>query len=1192
MAILSLPLSFNNSFWTQDYRRGLEVLYRKLEQGVAENQEIIDFIRARSAAEAHLADTLINNLTSRRGTPYTFPSKTASPHWTPGTGFNADDGASLLLAFRGLQAESTAQGQAHRSIAKELIILVADPFEEWSEGYKARTRIRQSKTIMIGTWLKDYEQAREDVAKLKQQYILKMRRADDAEDESVPPSNHCDLCSSSSSVKFAPLDSSTDKYTSSPRIRPLDGRKPLQRSATVSERISASLKQFQKKSADALAAATTPSISHDLSIADDGKSPSKVDKGKGKEQVNDDMPQGFSLPPISPPDDNTPSVPPKPLPRILLAGLSFPPSSISQLLTRAAAELPLRPVKFPLLGEYQDAFTGEEFVTWLKDNVEGFGGNLDHAEEAARTLTEAENVLRRLGELGNQFESSDEAFYQFRSRAFNLDGKEEATSLRPDIAKRTGAFVNLVSKALAANANGEPTHVRARQDAEEADRNYRIAVRKFDRQRLRLEEKVEETLKVLQHWESERLQAIKTVLLQFQGTLANLPKAVYPSIERQATLIAAYQPESDLTALIERYRTGPFRPDPQISESFAHEESDVVFGIDLRKWAEGGWFTLTSGEEKKDIIPLVVTALLNGLDEAYPKMPNDDEKRKTWIYEVPLLAVHYLREALNAIPPDQPIPAELLTKYDAPVLASTLKLWALELDPPLALYEGWDEFRKLYPSVGASSTVTDGQVLEAERLKNVASALQKLPRAHLYVLDAIVKHLKSLMDITLVKESNEVFITKLALSFGRTILRPKQETELSIQDRHPTLLFIDLLKHYDTLLPPTISRKKRESERKVPIRKRTAPIDLRVSRSRISIGADVKQLLAAQQAAAQGVKSPPLPPPPLPQDLQSDASQSVPSPISSADYETPRPSPPANQSQTLPPSLQNQKTPPPPPAQHQSLASGLTLSQLPGSGTDDLSSRLHFKESSNEDTEEEGEEEETEEEEEEEEESEEEEEEEEEPKIPISLPSQLAIQPQSLAPHSRTLPLPPQAVTSITPPTPQKRSNASLDGRGSPASNSTPPNEDIVLGTGKVTISRHGSGQTGQSPGIRGPRFARGGRGGSNVQSMISSINRTSMSGSPSPQIPPTPNKRVSGSPVIRSSGVSGRNPGMFSRRTMASDAEDEVIRQKKEINRQLMILADGFNQEKEKMIYATSRLKDRQRTQSLSFVAAVNGSW
>lgn len=32
MAVLSLPLTFTNSFWTQDYRKGLEVLYGKLEQ--------------------------------------------------------------------------------------------------------------------------------------------------------------------------------------------------------------------------------------------------------------------------------------------------------------------------------------------------------------------------------------------------------------------------------------------------------------------------------------------------------------------------------------------------------------------------------------------------------------------------------------------------------------------------------------------------------------------------------------------------------------------------------------------------------------------------------------------------------------------------------------------------------------------------------------------------------------------------------------------------------------------------------------------------------------------------------------------------------------------------------------------------------------------------------------------------------
>ena len=49
----------------------------------------------------------------------------------------------------------------------------------------------------------------------------------------------------------------------------------------------------------------------------------------------------------------------------------------------------------------------------------------------------------------------------------------------------------------------------------------------------------------------------------------------------------------------------------------------MVFGIDLRKWAEGGWSALTSGEEKKDLVPPVLTALLDALEVAYLKLPND-----------------------------------------------------------------------------------------------------------------------------------------------------------------------------------------------------------------------------------------------------------------------------------------------------------------------------------------------------------------------------------------------------------------------------------------------------------------------------------------------------------------------------------------------------------------------------------------
>jgi hypothetical protein len=151
---------------------------------------------------------------------------------------------------------------------------------------------------------------------------------------------------------------------------------------------------------------------------------------------------------------------------------------------------------------------------------------------------------------------------------------------------------------------------------------------------------------------------------------------------------------------MERYRTGSFRPEPQVYESVTHDESDVVFGIDLRRWAEGSWSTISSPEDtgKKDLIPPVITALLSGLDVAYAKLPNDTEKRKSWIYEVPLPAVHHLREALNAVPSEQPIPKDIFDQYDAPVIAGVVKLWALELDPPLALYEGWEDFRKLYPT--------------------------------------------------------------------------------------------------------------------------------------------------------------------------------------------------------------------------------------------------------------------------------------------------------------------------------------------------------------------------------------------------------------------------------------------------------------------------------------------------------------
>ena len=98
------------------------------------------------------------------------------------TGFSADDGATLLMAFRGIQAETAQQGDVHKSIARELQHLVADPFEEWAKSYHVRhghfrtficpsthrlpqERLLASRSTIIDGHIKNYERAQAEVRK-------------------------------------------------------------------------------------------------------------------------------------------------------------------------------------------------------------------------------------------------------------------------------------------------------------------------------------------------------------------------------------------------------------------------------------------------------------------------------------------------------------------------------------------------------------------------------------------------------------------------------------------------------------------------------------------------------------------------------------------------------------------------------------------------------------------------------------------------------------------------------------------------------------------------------------------------------------------------------------------------------------------------------------------------------------------
>lgn len=523
------------------------------------------------------------------------------------------------MAFRGLQAESANQGQAHATVAKELIQLVAEPFEQWADQYKHR--LIQSKETVVDGHLRAFEYAQANLGKLKHEYHEKVRKADEALDDAR--------------LVGAPNSAKQDHYTTSPRMRPVDAprepRTPPLRSTSVSERIANRLRDLQKRSAGALAAAAASSENEtvfDTPASPDSVTSEKPDKGKGKE-IEAPEPQ-ISSSPIAASPDSTPAVPKPPAsplqiptsPVSLGSGTTLPAQAVASLLSRAASELRLRPVRFPLLGEYPDCFNGEEFADWMLANVASFQGEWEHADEACRNLVEKEGLLRRVGELGNAWEPAHDAWYQFRPKAFDLGrpSSQSEISVSPIAAaasSRITGFASLVSKAIAQSS--EPSHVRATVEADSADAAYKLAARRLDRQRLGLEERIEETLKVLQRWELERLSAVKTCLLQFQGTLSNLPSALAPALERSSTLLAAFQPQSDLNALIERYRTGPFRPRPILYESVVHDERDVLFGGDLRKWSEamsGAWSgqvqALNAGSEiaKKDVIPIPLVSFL------------------------------------------------------------------------------------------------------------------------------------------------------------------------------------------------------------------------------------------------------------------------------------------------------------------------------------------------------------------------------------------------------------------------------------------------------------------------------------------------------------------------------------------------------------------------------------------------------
>lgn len=418
----------------------------------------------------------------------------------------------------------------------------------------------------------------------------------------------------------------------------------------------------------------------------------------------------------------------------------------------------------------------------------------------------------------------------------------------------------------------EPRHLRLRREAEVAEEAYRESVKLLDSLRTTAEQVLFHEYRFAQKWEMDRVTAVQRVLSAFRH-------AVGSGVDEQ---VRDFTPRAHLEQLIAAHRTGPFRPVSTVFKPYYYDDSKTVagvsaagFGMDLLSAAKGAALaaqashpgsTSSAATSAMPTLPPVLHELLAALQRCYAertrwlppsgKATEDDirgEKRRIWLYEVPLGTVHQLRRQLidhydaraSSAAADVPAPDHLLDAVDAPVLAATVKLWLLELESPLVPFTLWDEVAEIYEAARVrTQAVDDGS---AERVKKelveptlhgLALVLQRLPKLHLACLDVFVAHLYKLMKDTPTDESNEMYATKLGVSLGRYILRPSGSLPSMLYAEYPALLLKDLILHYEELLPPLVRAKAKESDMKVLnsfktglLRQRSMLVDERIKRS-------------------------------------------------------------------------------------------------------------------------------------------------------------------------------------------------------------------------------------------------------------------------------------------------------------------------------------------------------------------------
>lgn len=468
-----------------------------------------------------------------------------------------------------------------------------------------------------------------------------------------------------------------------------------------------------------------------------------------------------------------------------LAGRSYSPTALGELLKDILTEIPVGDYKVPIIGTYEHVSSGYEIALWARKRLNF--KNVGIAEKFGQGLID-NGFLRPVGKVGQKkFVNSSSSYYQWQSKAMEYDPNaivvEDYSTSSPISSSfsqsanggGTGAAAGLLSPpstAISGYLSGFLNHGKEasqiQEEISEADERYQESILELDLLRCELEQTISDTLAFMEQCELDRLKAIKKVLSDFSSIVSGSMNATVNNSKKLELIKDTVNPTSDLSYMIQNYKTGTYCPRVVVYENFHNASKCQTFGVDLPS------------------VQFMVPTFL----EYFKTQQEAPITAELWQEQVPLASIFQLRNQINN---GQEFDAStILPSFPMPVVVSTLKEFLLELQDSVISFTMYDVFKSIYSTYyqKTSESEDNQRAMLNKRQEKLISSLRHLQRVHITTLESLINHFAELSPIE-----------ALCKHIAPYLLRPRTITPTTMNDKFPAWLIQDLIQYKDTIFP-------------------------------------------------------------------------------------------------------------------------------------------------------------------------------------------------------------------------------------------------------------------------------------------------------------------------------------------------------------------------------------------------------